>query len=639
MSTPGTSKPPTGKALAALSLAALGVVYGDIGTSPLYAFKECFEGTHAVTLSRDNILGILSLIFWSLNFLISFKYVVHMLRADNRGEGGILALLALLDPAGLAQGARWALLAVGLFGAALLYGDGIITPAISVLGAMEGLSVAVPGMSQQWILGLSIGIVTALFLVQRTGTAFVGRLFGPVTSLWFICIALLGLHQIAQMPTVLLALNPVHAVQLFLREGGQAFLVLAAVVLVVTGGEALYADMGHFGKRPIRMAWFAVVLPALVLNYFGQGALLLSDPEAVTNPFYGMVPTWGLVPMIAIATSAAVVASQALISGAFSLTQQAVQLGYCPRVTIVHTSARERGQIYIPQVNWALLVACIGLMLAFKNASNLAGTYGVAVCGTMTFTTILFCAVARERWRWPVPKVAALGGLFLAVDLAFFAANLSKIPHGGWFPLVVAAIVFTFMATWKRGRVLLVRIMEENSLPIDLFLNDVAKRIPQRVPGTAVFMTSQTGGAPAVLLHHVKHNKVLHEQVILMSVKTEDIPHLPDDDRIEFTDLGQKFYLVIGRYGFMESPDVPELLRQLQSFGVAIRPLETTYYLGRETLIATPSRRGPGKETLPRLALWRKKLFILMSRNAQSATTFFNLPPNRVVEMGAQIQF
>jgi len=639
VSTHVPGKAATGKALAAMSLAALGVVYGDIGTSPLYALKECFLGTHALPLTRENVMGILSLVFWSLNFLISFKYVVHMLRADNRGEGGILALLALLNPAGLAQGARWALISVGLFGAALLYGDGIITPAISVLGAMEGLVVAAPGLTKA-VLPISIAIVTGLFLVQRTGTAFVGRLFGPITTLWFACIAVLGIAGIAREPAVLAALSPVYAVELFWREGMAAFLVLAAVVLVVTGGEALYADMGHFGKRPIRVAWFTVVLPALVLNYFGQGALLLQHPEAASNPFYGLVPTWGLYPMIAIATSAAVVASQALISGAFSLTQQAVQLGYCPRVTIVHTSARERGQIYIPQVNWALLLSCIGLMLAFKNASNLAGTYGVAVCGTMTFTTILFCAVARERWHWPVAKVASLGGMFLVVDLAFFSANLSKVPHGGWFPLVVAALVFTLMATWKRGRLLLVRLMEENALPIELFLTDVAKRIPQRVPGTAVFMTSQTGGAPAVLLHHVKHNKVLHEQVILMSIKTEDIPHVADEDRISFRELGQKFYFVTGRYGFMESPDVPELLRQLQSFGVSIRPLETTYYLGRETLIATPTQRGATADgRVLKLALWRKKLFILMSRNAQSATTFFNLPPNRVVEMGAQIQF
>jgi KUP system potassium uptake protein len=634
---------PTGKALIALSLSALGVVYGDIGTSPLYALKECFIGPHALPLSRANVLGILSLIFWSLNFLISFKYVVHMLRADNRGEGGILALLALLSPSGSAPRRRAFLIGAGLFGAALLYGDGIITPAISVIGAMEGLAVAYPTL-EPLVLYISIAIVVALFLVQRTGTAAVGRIFGPVTTVWFLCIAALGLRAIMAEPGVLAALNPWHAVSLYLREGVEAFFVLAAVVLVVTGGEALYADMGHFGRRPIRLAWFAVVLPALVLNYFGQGALLLRDPGAVSNPFYGLVPTWALVPMIVIATSAAVVASQALISGAFSLTQQAVQLGYSPRVTIVHTSEREKGQIYIPEVNWIMLVSCVGLMLAFRNTSNLAGTYGVAVCGTMTFTTILFCAVARERWHWSWPKVLGLGGLLLAVDLAFLSANVEKIPHGGWFPLTVAGIVFTLMSTWKRGRIRLSRIMDDNSLPLDLFLGDVAKRIGTRVPGTAVFMTSQTAGAPAVLLHHVKHNKVLHEQIILISVRTEEIPYVEEEDRLEFKDLGQKFYQVGLRYGFMESPDVPEALRSLQAHGLAVKPLETTYYLGHETLIATADRRaakGPAVQEvpLPRLAMWRKKLFIIMSRNAQSASMFFNLPPNRVVEMGAQIQF
>ncbi len=642
MSEAYTHRRPTGKALAALSLSALGVVYGDIGTSPLYALKECFVGPHAIPLYRENVLGILSLIFWSLNFLISFKYVVHMLRADNRGEGGILALLALLSPSGTAPRRRAFLIGAGLFGAALLYGDGIITPAISVIGAMEGLAVAYPTL-EPLVLYISIAIVVMLFLVQRTGTAAVGRIFGPVTTVWFVCIAVLGMRAIILEPGVLAALNPWYAVSLYLREGIDAFFVLAAVVLVVTGGEALYADMGHFGRRPIRLAWFTVVLPALVINYFGQGALLLRDPGAVSNPFYALVPTWALLPMIVVATSAAVVASQALISGAFSLTQQAVQLGYSPRVTIVHTSEREKGQIYIPEVNWAMLVACVGLMLAFRNASNLAGTYGVAVCGTMTFTTILFCAVARERWHWSLAKVLALGGLLITVDLAFLSANVEKIPHGGWFPLAVAGIVFTLMSTWKRGRIRLSRIMDDNSLPLDLFLGDVAKRIGTRVPGTAVFMTSQAAGAPAVLLHHVKHNKVLHEQIILMSVRTEEIPYVEEEDRLEFKDLGQKFYQVGLRYGFMESPNVPQALRKLQAHGIAVKPLETTYYLGHETLIATTDRaaaRGPVQDVpLPKLAMWRKKLFIVMARNAQSASMFFNLPPNRVVEMGAQIQF
>lgn len=631
-------KPPSPRALAALSLAALGVVYGDIGTSPLYALKECFSGTHGIAPHRENVLGILSLVFWSLNFLVSFKYVMLMLRADNRGEGGILALLALLRPMDRPGRTRALLIGAGLFGAALLYGDGIITPAISVLGAMEGLTVAAPGL-QHLVLWISLGIIVALFAVQHSGTATVGRFFGPVTTLWFACIAVLGVYGISMEPSVLSALNPWHIVDLFRREGLRAFQVLAAVVLVVTGGEALYADMGHFGKRPIRLAWFGVVLPALALNYFGQGALLLRDPTTATNPFYSLVPVWALYPMIAIATTAAVVASQALISGAFSLTQQAVQLGYSPRVTITHTSETEKGQIYIPEVNWALMLACVGLVLAFRTSSNLAGTYGVAVCGTMTFTTMLFSVVARERFGWPRWKALSLAGLLLAVDVMFFTANLTKIPHGGWFPLVVAAAVFTLMGTWKRGRLRLTTIMEELSLPLDLFINDVAKRIPARVPGTAVFMTSHTGGAPPVLLHHVKHNKVLHERVILMSVKTEDIPYVAEDERISCKDLGQKFFAVTARYGFMESPDVPAVLRGIQTFGVAVRPLDTTYYLGRETLIGVPDKKPRQPNSPPSLALWRKKLFVLMSRNAQTATAFFNLPPNRVVEMGAQIQF
>ncbi len=632
------SQPPSGRALAGLALAALGVVYGDIGTSPLYALKECFVGPQSIPISRENVLGILSLVFWSLNFLISFKYVAHMMRADNRGEGGILALLALLNPFGTGRAPRWGLLAAGLFGSALLYGDGVITPAISVLGAVEGLAVAAPALAH-WVLPLSIAIVICLFLVQRNGTAIVGRLFGPVTTLWFACIAALGVYGILQEPGVLAALNPWHIVDLYRREGWDAFFVLAAVVLVVTGGEALYADMGHFGKRPIRVAWFSVVLPALVLNYFGQGALLLRNPAAAENPFYTLVPTWALYPMIGIATGAAIVASQALISGAFSLTQQAVQLGYSPRVTIVHTSETEKGQIYIPEVNWALLLACVALMLAFRNSSNLAATYGVAVCGTMTMTTILFCAVARRRWAWSRIKVVGLGGLLLLVDLAFLTANVEKIPQGGWVPLALALVVFTLMSTWKRGRLRLIRIMEDNALPMELFLGDVAKRIPARVPGTAVFMTSHATGAPPVLLHHVKHNKVLHEQVILMSVKTEEIPRVDDDERIEFRELGEKFYWLTVRYGFLDSPDIPAVLRQLQAHGVTARPLETTFYLGRETLIATPDPKPPPADAPPRLALWRKRLFIVMSRNAQSATAFFNLPPNRVVEMGAQIRF
>ena len=637
--------PPTSGALATLALGALGVVYGDIGTSPLYAFKECFSGPHGFPVNEQNVLGVLSLIVWSLNFVVTFKYLTMVMQADNRGEGGILALLALARPSGTPRGLGRVLVAAGLFGAALLYGDGIITPAISVLGAVEGLSIATPAL-EHLVVPIAFLIILALFSFQRRGTAGVGAIFGPVTAVWFLCLAALGVSGIMRQPSVLRAVNPWYAVDFFLREGMAGFTILAAVILVVTGGEALYADMGHFGKRPIRFAWFAVVLPALVLNYFGQGALLLATPAAARNPFYSLVPAWGLYPMVAIATAAAVVASQALISGAFSLTRQAVQLGYCPRVNIVHTSKSEIGQIYSPAVNNLLMVACLGLVVTFRSSSNLAATYGVALSGTMTITTILFAVVARARWGWSLWKTGAITLLFLVVDLAFVAANFLKIPHGGWFPLVVAGLVYILMSTWKKGRARLADLVRENTLPMELLLDDLRRRQPHRVRGTAVFLTSDPTGAPPVLLHHLKHNQVLHEQVMLMSIVTEEIPQVEDLDRVSCRELGEGFYQVIGHYGFMETPDVPGIVRGLGRAGgngepVPVTLASTTFYLGRETLIATDGRR---RETtaLPgasRMARWRKKLFIVMTRNAQSATAFFGLPPNRVVELGAQIQF
>jgi KUP system potassium uptake protein len=551
-----------GKALALASLSALGVVYGDIGTSPLYALAECFTGPHGVALTKANVLGILSLVFWSLNFVVTIKYLTVVMRADNRGEGGILALLALVRPAGTPNRRYRTLIAIGLFGAALLYGDGIITPAISVLGALDGLSVATNAF-EPWIVPLAVVIITALFAVQRRGTEGVGKIFGPLTATWFVAIAVLGAGGIVRHPGVLVALNPWHAVTFFAREGATGFFVLAAVVLVVTGGEALYADMGHYGKKPIRWAWYVVVLPALVLNYFGQGALLLEDAAAIANPFYALVPSWALYPMIVIATGAAVVASQALISGAFSLTRQAVQLGFSPRVNIVHTSDERIGQIYIPQVNLMLWLACVGLVLAFRTPDALAATYGVAVTGTMATTTLLFGVVAYRLWHWPLWKVAIVEGIFIVVDLAFFGANLAKIPDGGWFPLVVAAMVYILMSSWKKGRVRLAEIVRENTLPLDLFLDDLARRTHPRVPGTAVFLTSVPGGAPPVLLHHLKHNKVLHETVVLMSILSEEIPQVDDDRRVECRELGQGFYQVLARYGFMETPDVPAALAAL----------------------------------------------------------------------------
>jgi KUP system potassium uptake protein len=617
------------RALAGTALAALGVVYGDIGTSPLYALKECFAPEYGLAPTASNVLGVLSLIFWSLNFVVSLKYLTFIMEADNRGEGGIMALLALLRPRRRRGGVLPLLTGIGLFGAALLYGDGVITPAISVLGAVEGIGVAAPQIPPWVVPIVSSLILVALFMFQRRGTARVGAVFGRVMVAWFTSIALLGLNGILRHPEVLAAVNPWHAIDFFLRDGLRGFLILGAVVLVVTGGEALYADMGHFGKRPIRLAWFAMVLPALVLNYFGQGALLLDRPSAAVNPFYSLVPGWALYPMVAIATAAAVVASQALISGAFSLTRQAVQLGYSPRVTIRHTSQTEIGQIYLPGVNRLLGVACVLLVLTFRSSGHLASAYGIAVTGTMTITTILFCVVARDHWHWPRWRVLAVGALFLSVDLAFLGANIIKIAKGGWFPIVIALGVYLVMTTWKRGRQIVATILSDSSLPMDLFLSDIARRQPSRVPGTAVFMTSNPTGVPVVLLHHLKHNKVLHQTVVIMSIEGDEIPQVPAEERVTVEVLGDGFYKVVGRYGFMETPDVPALLASVERQGLRARPAETSFYLGRETLLPG----GPAK-----LAVWRKILFIVMARNAQSATAFFNLPPNRVLELGAQIQ-
>lgn len=640
--------------LALLAFAALGVVYGDIGTSPLYALKECFSGLHSVPVTRANVLGVMSLVFWAINFVVSFKYISYVMRADNRGEGGILALLALVRPHGTAPTTRRRaiLIGLGLFGAALLYGDGIITPAISVLGAVEGLSVATPTF-EDWVVPIAALILTILFWVQRHGTSRVGAVFGPVMLLWFVCIAVLGLRGIVLHPDVIRAVNPEYAVRFMIEDGMKGFLILGSVVLVVTGGEALYADMGHFGSRPIRFAWFGAALPALLLNYFGQAAYLLENPQAATNPFYSLVPGWALYPMVGIATAAAVVASQALISGAFSLTRQAVQLGYAPRVHIVHTSSREIGQIYIPQVNQALWVGCLALVLTMRSSSNLAAAYGIAVTGTMIMTTLLFYVVTRDLWHWPLWKSAAMTALFLAVDFAFFGANLVKVGQGGWIPLAAAAVIFLLMTTWSRGRARLGAIVRENTLPLDLFLPDIGRRKPHRVPGVAVFLSSVADGAPPVLLHHLKHNKVLHEKVLILSVVSKDIPQVPPEERVTSTSRGEGFYQVAAKYGFMETPDIPAALQQLNEQLIAqgdggpggqgpLRAADTSYYLGRETLIVS-SRMARG-QALPgdqagRMARWRRKLFAIMARNAQSATAFFGLPPNRVVELGAQIQF
>ena len=618
----------------ALALGALGVVYGDIGTSPLYALKESFGGKHGVAPTPDNVIGILSLVVWAMTFVVSFKYLSFVMRADNRGEGGILALMALVGQTETTNRGRRTLLVLGLFGAALLYGDGVITPAISVLGAMEGLIVVAPGL-QRAVVPATVVILILLFAIQKRGTATVGAVFGPVMLLWFGCIAVIGVWNIWQEPAVLRAFSPHYAIAFFLRNGPTGLFVLGGVVLVLTGAEALYADMGHFGRQPIRLAWFTVAMPALLLNYMGQGSLLLRDPTAVSNPFYRAMPSWALLPMVAIATAAAIVASQALVSGAYSLTNQAIQLGYAPRLTVRHTSSTQFGQIYIPEVNWALAVATIALVLGFGSSDNLAAAYGIAVTGTMTITTLLFHRVARDRWRWSRWVVWPLTFLFLVVDLSFLGANLFKIEEGGWFPLAAGAVIFALLSTWKKGREAMAQQMKDASLPLGLFLPDLERHPPHRIPGTAVFMTSNPGGTPGELLHHLKHNKVLHERVLLVSVLTEEVPFVPEKERLAVKSLGNGIHQIVGRYGFMETPNVPGLLASLPPFAIPGPRLEnavmdTTYYLGRETLIPD------GPSGIPR---WRKRLFIILARNASPASAFFGLPPNRVVEMGAQVQF
>jgi KUP system potassium uptake protein len=626
---------PRGKRLAFLTVAALGVVYGDIGTSPLYALRECFGPEFGIEASRANVLGVLSLILWSLISVVAVKYIGFILRADNRGEGGILSLLALtLQEPSTSRRRRATIITLGLFGAALLYGDGMITPAISVLSAVEGIAVDSPGLTPL-ILPIAGGILIALFAVQRFGTARVGIIFGPITFIWFATIGSLGLREILHNPSVFAAINPFYGVAFLVAQKGIGFTVLGAVVLAITGAEALYADMGHFGKRPIRLAWFAMVLPSLMLSYFGQGALILRDPTAVTNPFYLLAPEGFLYPLVAIATAAAIIASQAMISGAFSITQQCVQLGYAPRVTIVHTSRTEAGQIYIPEINTALMLGCLLVAFSFGSSAALGAAYGIAVMGTMSVTCLLFAIVAVRKLGWAPWMAAGFLALFLTIDLVFLAATAIKIPHGGWFPLVAGALIFTMMTTWKKGRILLRERLSENALPVALFLDDIGRNPRIRVSGTAVFMTSEAEGIPTVLLHHLKHNKVLHDQVILLSIMAESIPEVSEFDRLSIEPLDHGFFRVKARYGFMESPDVKQILQLCNARGLRTRPLETTYYLGRERLIPVPTKRG---DRGLRMALWRKTLFGVMSRNAIPATQFFNIPPNRVVELGTQVE-
>ena len=619
---------PRGRYLAVLTLGALGVVYGDIGTSPLYALRECFHGPHAVPATPENILGVLSLIFWSLTLIISIKYLLFVMRADNDGEGGILALLALVSRQPSRRRSRATLIALGLFGAALLYGDGMITPAISVLGAVEGLAVATH-VFEPYVVPITVTILVGLFLIQSRGTSKVGAMFGPVMIAWFVTIALLGVPWIVTNPTVLAAFNPLLGLQFLFGTGWHGFVVLGSVFLVVTGGEALYADMGHFGRRPIRLAWFTLVFPALVLNYLGQGAMLLARPESASSPFYLMAPSWAVYPLVVLATMAAVIASQALISGVFSLTRQAVQLGYCPRLDIEHTSVSERGQIYIPQINWALMLATVLLVIAFGSSSAIAAAYGVAVTSTMVITTMLAYLVARGSWgasRWVAGSLAAF---FLVIECGFFGANIIKIAHGGWFPLLVGALLYVALSTWKKGRLLLASRIVERLYPLDTFLDQIAEHPPHRVSGTAIFMTSNRVGTPPTLLHNLEHNKVLHERVILLTVVTSDGPHVEADKRVTVESLAQGFSRVTVRYGFMEEPDIPGALSATADAGVTIVPETTTYFLGTETLLAT---RRPG------MPLWRERLFVLMARNALRATSFFKIPPDRVMEVGMQVE-
>ena len=619
---------PRARELAPLTLAALGVVYGDIGTSPLYALKEVFaEGR--VPLSPDNVLGILSLVFWTLTVVVSLKYVTLILRADNHGEGGLIAMLALASQAVKDRPAlRARLLLVGIFGTAIFFGDGVITPAVSVLSAVEGLEVAAPGL-HAFIVPVSLAVLTALFAAQRFGTAVVGRFFGPVMLLWFSVLSLLGVIHIAGHPAVLAALSPHHALAFLLGQPATAFLALGAVVLCVTGAEALYADLGHFGKRPIRLAWFYAVMPALVLNYFGQGALLLAQPEAVRNPFYEMAPGWALYPLIVLATLAAVIASQALITAAFSVTKQVIQLGYLPRLRIAHTSIREAGQIYVPFVNWSLFACIVVAVVMFRSSGALASAYGIAVTIDMTITTVMTFFVVRWGWRLPLSLCLAATGFFFVVDLVFFAANAVKVLEGGWFPLLIGAAMFTLMTTWQRGRMLLAERLRSDAIDLPAFLEAIFVSPPVRVPGTAVFLNAERGSTPFALLHNLKHNKVLHEQNLFVTVQHHEVPWIGFDRRVEVEPLGHACWQVTLHFGFKNDPDVPEALKLLGGRGIELPDMETSYFLSRDSVIPTFAQG---------MALWREKLFASMHRNAAAAADFLYLPANRIVELGSKVE-
>ncbi len=614
--------------LAALTLGAIGVVYGDIGTSVLYAVKEVFNHGH-VAVTPDNVYGLMSIFFWTMTVIVSIKYVALVLRADNNGEGGLIAMLALASNAVKDRpGLRRLLLIVGIFGTSLFYGDGVITPAISVLSAVEGLEVVSPAFAKG-VIPITLAILFVLFAVQKKGTAGIGKFFGPVTLVWFLTIALLGVSQIIDHPEILKALSPHYAVNFMWSNPGITFVILGAVVLCVTGAEALYADLGHFGKKPIRLAWFSIVMPCLVLNYFGQGALLLSNPEAVKNPFYLMAPDWALLPLVGLATLATVIASQALITGAFSVTKQAIQMGYLPRLRILHTSVRDTGQIYMPFINWGLFVVIVLAVVMFRSSSNLAAAYGIAVCTDMLITTILTFYVVRYGWKYPLWLCIAATGVFFVVDFAFFASNLMKLFAGGWFPLVIGGIVFTFMMTWKQGRHILNEKMRTDAIELPSFLDAVFVSPPARVEGTAVFLTAEPGTVPNALLHNLKHNKVLHAQNLFVTVRNHEVPWIGMNKRLEIESLGHDCWQVIVNYGFKNDLDLPKALQQIKGRGCELEAMSTSYFLSRDTVVPTI---GGG------MAQWREKLFAQMHHNASGAADFLNLPNNSVVELGSKIE-
>lgn len=621
-------RPRRGGYLVILSVSALGVVYGDIGTSPLYALREAFLSAGTLTVSRDSVLGVLSLMLWSLLLVVTLKYLMVVMRADNEGEGGVLALTALVLRGRVRPKTKTLMVAIGLFGTALLYGDGMITPAISVLSAVEGLEIAVPAV-EPYVVVIAAGILIGLFTIQRRGTAAIGAVFGPIMMIWFLVLAVLGIGQIIAAPGVLAAINPGLGARFFVEHPRLAFLALGGIFLVVTGSEALYADMGHFGKQPIRFAWSTVVLPALALNYLGQGALLITDPSAIDNPFFRLPPQWAVLPLVLLATTATVIASQALISGAYSLTMQAVQLGYLPRQRIDHTSAREFGQIYVPGVNWILMVATVGLVIAFGSTSELAAAYGVAVTTTMVITTVLLYVLMRKRWGWNRLVAASLTSLFLVVDLAFFGANILKVPDGGWFPLLMGLIVFTMMVTWKRGRAVLASRLRRAELPIERFIGSIAQHPQRRVPGTAVYMFPESGTTPPALLANLKYNEVLHETVILVAVNVVRRARVTQVERATVHPLGEGFYQIDLKYGFMEEPDVPLALGNIVTTEFGFDPTDANYVLGRERVI-------PGDWA--GISRWRDHLFAGMHRNAASASQFFGLPSDQVIEVGVHVE-